>query len=224
MSIPPDKPNLIIVLGFIFLLSACTDIESDKLTGLWQMEAVNVDGWDRNAGPVFIDIKEDNSFAVSQTSGDHIGLYSLNNSKIKFRSEEGGWFNASWKITPGDGFIHMEGLDIPFTVTSLKFRKIDKVPDFEEFEESVLGRWELYKIRKAGEMQHMKQAWLLINKDGTYSISDADGLIESGQAQINTRHHKIIFENEEIMWNAWFYGNELRLNNKERGIQYCLRR
>jgi hypothetical protein len=45
-----------------------------------------------------------------------------------------------------------------------------------------------------------------------------------GKVIINTRHRKMIFEQDSIIWNAWFYGNELRIINPITRIEYSLRK
>lgn len=221
MLTPFDKLNYIILL---VLVGACKPISTNHILGLWQLEMVNVDGWERQVEPTFIDFKSDHSFAISQISGDHIGFYKLTGSKIFLKCEAGKWFDAGWNLSMINDHIVLNGLKMPYSVTELRFAKLSRIPDFAEFEERVIGKWKLYKVRQPQKVKHLDRTSLIIDADGYYQIEDESGVTEKGEVRINTRHHRVTFTNDEISWKAWFYGEELRLDSKERGIQYSLRK
>lgn len=224
MHTPPDKLNLASVILMAAVLFGCNSLEPADIAGLWTLKAINVDGWERHVSPVFVDFKEGNSFAVSKVGGDFVGLYGLRASRIRFSSVEGNWFNASWKVTYFKDYMVWEGIDDGYRVTTLRFERISALPDFGEFEEKVLGQWDLYKIRKKDTVIRVSYTKLTFTRDGYYSIEDKSGMLEEGRAVINTRHRKVVFEKDNVLWDAWFYGDELRLNNGERDMQYSLRK
>jgi hypothetical protein len=82
----------------------------------------------------------------------------------------------------------------------------------------------LYKIRSEEGMEKLSNTWFDIDPSGEYVISDAQGTFTNGKVFINIRHIKMIFEQDSTIWNAWFYGRELRIDNPETGIQYSLRK
>lgn len=212
------------LLIFCSLILGCKSITSEDLAGLWQLEMINIDGTDRPVAPVFMDIRKDNRFAVSQVSGDQIGFYSLSHQLLELKSRDKKWFNTSWSLRYFKDHIILHGKETPYRTTHLRFRRIDKIPTFEEFETSVIGKWKLYKIREGEKIKRLSNTWFNINENGQYVITQSENQLESGTVVINTRHRKIIFVQDEITWNAWFYGEELRLENDRIGIQYSLKK
>lgn len=205
----------------------CNSLSSkEEILGLWRLEEVEIDAVKRPVRPTIIEINANNSFAVSRTSGDLIGVYRLKDNTLRMRSPDEKWFNTRWSLRyfKTFNFLDLQGIEEGFTGTKLRLKKIEKVPDFEEFEEQVVGKWQLYKIRQKEKIQKLSDTWFQIDTDGNYDIVSTEGIQEEGKAYINTRHQKIVFENDSIQWNAWFYGEELRLNNTRLGIQYSLRR
>lgn len=207
----------------LFLIS-CTSIDKKNIQGLWQLEEVEVDGIDRTVGPVFIDLKPNGSFAASQLSGDLVGTYSFHSPLLELHSTDRSRFNTTWILKYFKEYFVITGREEGFRNIKLQFRKIDKIPSFEEFEDRIVGNWELYKIRRKGEVERLYDTWFSIHKDGAYSLTNKEGNGEKGHAIINARHHKIIFEPDDTAWNAWFYGQELRLTNEKMRIQYSLRK
>jgi len=60
-------------------------------------------------------------------------------------SEDTNWFNRDWIISCfSDRMIFTA---IGPIKTQLRFNKIDKIPNFEEFESDIVGKWQLYKVR-----------------------------------------------------------------------------
>lgn len=212
------------ILCFVQLLLACScSRPKEELVGLYELSTINVDGWDRYHNPEFIEFKADNSFALSLVSGDYLGFYELKDNKLKLSSESGGRFNADWEITIHSDRIQLNGLDEGYTVTKMYFHRIETVPSFDEFEEKVIGEWQIYKTREHGQMKRVSNTFMKIDKDGYQIVVDGQ-IIESGISVVNTRHRKIVFENDDVLWEAWFYGEELRLTNPKNGFQYDLRR
>ncbi|WP_421894782.1 hypothetical protein [Marinoscillum sp.] len=202
---------------------ACQQVTRNELSGLWELEHLEVDAVPRSANPTFIEINANNSFAVSRVSGDQVGMYHFDAPVIKFRSEDRSWFNTRWKIKYFREFIILRGLEDGYRGTQLRFKRIEVIPDFAEFEERVVGKWHLYKIRKNGDVEKVSASFQL-DREGNYSMEDQNGLLERGRVVINTRHRKLIFEHDQTQWEIWFYGDELRLTNELMGLQYSLRR
>jgi len=82
----------------------------------------------------------------------------------------------------------------------------------------------LYKIRSGEGIEKLSNTWFDIDSSGKYVISDTEGVLIHGKVVINTRHRKLIFEQDSTIWDAWFYGKELRIDNPETDIQYSLRK
>lgn len=207
----------------VFCLQAgCHSITIDKIEGLWQLEEVNVDGMPKVSVSTFLEINANNCFAVSRTSGDLSGIYQIQSEKITLYSKDKEWFNRTWEVIR---FGNMMVLKAPgVRKIKLTFKKTHRIPDFQEFADNIMGNWELYEIRREGKIQKPSQTWFSIADDGYYSIVDADGLLEQGKYVVNTRHKKIIFEEDSTIWDAWFWGNRLRLNNDQLKMQYSLRK
>lgn len=215
------KYHLIIFLG---LLTGCSSYTRQDIEGLWQLEVVEIDAMKKVAGPIFMEINPNRSFAISRETGDLAGVYRLSSRQLSFYSQDQKWFNTTWSLYLYKDLLHLKGRDEKNRYARLRFRKIDKIPDFKEFENKILGKWQLYKIRKAGEVENITNTWFIIDGEGNYLIEDASGHREEGRAFINARHKKIVFEKDSVQWAAWFYGKELRLNNEKLGIEYSLRK
>lgn len=208
-----------IMLGVV----ACQQVTTKELAGLWELEHLEVDAVPRSANPTFMEINANSSFAVSRVSGDQVGMYHFDSPLIRFRSEDRSWFNTQWKIKYFKEFIILRGVEEGYRGTQLRFKRIETIPDFAEFEERVVGRWHMYKIRKNGEVEKVSASFTL-ERNGNYRMEDQNGLLEKGRVIINARHRKLIFEHDQTQWAMWFYGDELRLTNEQMGLQYSLRR
>lgn len=170
----------------------------------------------------FLKINDNNSFAVSRTSGDLSGIYFIKSDRIRMNSHDRQWFDQDWIVDRFQEYLILRAIGP--RKTYLKFKKIDEIPSFEEFESEIIGRWQLYKVRSTEGIEKLSNTWFDINPNGEYTISDLDGLLIQGKAVVNTRHRKLIFEQDSTIWDAWFYGKELRIDNPETGIQYSLRK
>ena len=53
----------------------CSDITVNDIEGLWHLEEVEVDKMPMSIGNTFLEINDNNSFAVSRTSGDLSGEF-----------------------------------------------------------------------------------------------------------------------------------------------------
>lgn len=214
--------RFLITLIVIFF-SSCTYKQSD-ITGLWQLVRVEKDGFVKHGTTTYIEIRPNNSFAVSKTSGDIVGVYKIIGNRLELHSRDNTWFNTNWELSSANEILEWHGLEIGYGNVFLKFEKVDEISDFSDFRNAVIGRWQLYKTRTKKEVRHVYSTWLTIEDDDNYKMISEAGIIEEGKAVINPRHQKIIFENDSISWNAWFYGDELRLDNQKLGIQYSLRK
>ncbi len=213
-------------IGMMLLcnLMGCTSYNECDLEGLWQLEEVKVDEWVRHFSPTYVEINANNSFAVSRTDGDLAGIYSFKDDKLIMRSNDQGWFNNTRAVYYVDGLILLRGKDSHKRNAKLKFTRIDEAPTFVDFENRIVGKWELYAIISEGEKQDLINTWFSIDSDGNYSIDDGSGHTEQGAALINPRHHKIFFAHDKTEWRTWFFGRELRMNNDQMDIQYRLRK
>ncbi|MEQ9286993.1 MAG: hypothetical protein RIG77_08805 [Cyclobacteriaceae bacterium] len=202
--------------------AGCHSITIDKIEGLWQLEEVNVDGMPRVSVSTFLEINPNNCFAVSRTTGDLSGIYDIRSEKITLQSRDKQWFNRTWEVVRYGNHLVLNAPGV--RKIKLTFKKIKRIPDFQEFADGIMGKWELYEIRKEGKIQKLSNTWFNIHDNGHYSIGDPNGLLEQGNYVVNTRHKKIIFERDSTIWDAWFWGNRLRLNNDQLKMQYGLRK
>ena len=208
--------------------------QSEGLQGLWELETLEVDGVIEGHTPYFLQMNPDGSFAVAKRSGDVRGFYDIKGSQILFNSADRIWFDKQWTLEilrekirlTGKGDYgktpYYHGYRQGLLNTRLTFAPVGSIPDFQSFEDAMMGKWELYKIRKKGESEKIVDTWMLI-ENGEYAIAGPDHF-ESGTATINTRYRKIYFEGYHTSWDAWFFGEELRLSNKGMNLIYCLRR
>ncbi len=213
----------LLILFIISSLIGCTYEKSD-ITGLWQLVRVEKDGFIKESNATYVEIRPNNSFAVSKTSGDIVGIYKLRGNRLELQSYDNTWFNTNWELIRVKETLKWHGLETGYGNVFLSFEKVDEIPDFSDFRKAVIGRWQLYKIRSKGEVNHLSNTWFIIDEYENYRIISEDQTQEEGRAIINPRHQKIIFENDQVSWNAWFYGDELRLENKKLGLQYSLRK
>lgn len=183
-----------------------------------------MDAYKTDFNTTFIKINSNNSFSVSRRVGDLSGIYNLSSNKLALSSNDKGWFNNTWTVFSVKGLLVLRGKDLIGRNLKLKFIRADHIPDYQEFENSVVGQWKIYKIRKGSIIEKPRSTFFEINSMGYFKIFESDELLESGEAIINTRHKKIIFQGENMIWSAWFYGRELRLNNSQLGVEYSLKR
>jgi hypothetical protein len=212
--------------GLLIILSlfGCTTNVKNKLIGLWQLENVWRDKLAMDHQTTFIKIDKNGSFALSRTSGGLSGTYTYSSKKINLTSEDKDWFNTSWAYIFSKDQVFLQGKDRLGRNLKLEFNKIYQIPDFQEFENKVIGQWKLYKIRNRGHIEKPLNTLFEINENSKYVITKGDTILEKGNAIINTRHKKIIFESGDMIWDAWFYGEELRINNTKLKIEYSLRK
>ena len=117
----------------------------------------------------------------------------------------------------------LTGLEYGYRTTELRFKKVDKISSFEEFENKLNGKWELYKVSEKGYEKKITNTHFLIYED-QYSITENESVIEEGIVSIDARHEKIIFRNTITQWKARFVWDELRLENDEMQLVYRLRK
>lgn len=206
----------------LFLLGCGTDNQK-SIHGLWELKTLTIDGYERQFEPIFLEMNADSSFAVSKVAGDLIGIYELKIATLDLHSTDPSWFNTSWDVDFFPTSLLLTGLELGHRNTQLKFSKIEEVPDFESFEESIVGDWEFYKIRRKRKLETLTNTRFVIDEEGNFQILENKQLLEQGRASIDTRHRKMIFEKDQTKWRAWFYGRELRLSNDKLDIHYSLR-
>ncbi|MEQ9375280.1 MAG: hypothetical protein RIG68_08885 [Imperialibacter sp.] len=198
--------------------------EIQDIEGLWQLETYEQDALAKSFNPIFLEINANRSFAVSRVKGDLTGVYKLQSDKLVMYSTDLEWFNSTWSVFRYKDLLKLKGKDNRDRNVTLSFTRIGEVPDFEEFERTIVGEWELYKIRNRNKVERLHQTVFSIDEQGNYAIVAAGDTRESGLAVINTRHRKIIFEHDKTEWKAWLYGRELRLTNEKTGVEYSLKR
>lgn len=197
--------------------------EKADITGLWELHKVSVDMYDRGFNPTYLKFEKDGTFSASKVDGDLVGLYKIEKSVLSLSSNDQKWFDKSWELFANDEELVLNDLKHSFRGEQLRFRKIDKFPSFEEFMEKLNGTWELYRIVEKGKERRVTHTFFTM-EDNQYSITEKDQIIESGNISVDTRHHKITFENMDIIWDVRFVWDDLRLENEERGVMYRLRK
>jgi len=226
---PIKLRSRIIILKYIVLSSAliqlgCNRHIENEVIGLWELDEAKRDGDGIDFQSTFIKFNANGSFAVSRRSKDLAGTYTFSSKEIKLLSNDEDWYNNTWTYSVLKEFIFLQGKDNIGRNLKLRLKKIDQIPDFQEFENKVIGQWKLYKIRNGGSIEKPLNTLFEINKRGKYVITKGDTILEKGNAIINTRHKKIIFESGDMIWDAWFYGDELRINNTKLKIEFSLRK
>jgi hypothetical protein len=220
------KQIKVFILSLITLIAfGCNKAYQIKdVEGLWQLEDFEQDAISRSFDPIFLEVNDNRSFAVSRVKGDLTGVYKLYGDKLAMYSTDIEWFNSTWSVFRYQDLLKLKGKDNRDRNVTLSFTRIDEVPAFEEFEETIIGEWELYKIRRNNKTERLQNTRFRIDDEGNYAILASGSIQESGVASINTRHRKIIFEKDQTEWKAWWYGRELRLTNERTGVEYSLRR
>ncbi|MDW3191686.1 MAG: hypothetical protein R8G66_04955 [Cytophagales bacterium] len=226
--------SLMLLLGIACLMGCRSTVETEKLQGLWELEVFEVDGVEEPHSPYFLQMNPDGSFAVAKRTGDVRGFYDINGSQILFKSTDVVWFNKQWALEilrekirlTGKGYYgktpYYSGYRQGFLNTRLTFTPVESIPSFQAFEDAIQGRWELYKIREKGDSEQLTDTWMKI-ENGEYAIAGPDHY-ESGAATINTRYRKVYFQGHNTAWDAWFFGEELRLSNNAMELIYNLRK
>ena len=225
----------IILLLTVTFISCQSGWTSEDVAGLWTLEELWIDGRIEPENDHFLELKADGTFAVAQRSGDTRGIYYFKGQKIFFESPDRKWFHVPWKLIAGNDqliltgkgdynhIISESGNPIGLLNTKLVFSRASEIPDYQGFEDSIAGKWQLYKIRSNGNPVNIDSTHFILEQ-GQYRISGEDGINESGRVIINTRYQKLFFEGQETSWDVRFYGPELRLSNKELGLEYALKR
>ena len=216
--------KILTALLFIVLVG-CQSVQKEELIGLWELEKALRDKMPMSDESTYMQIHANGSYAISRVTGDMSGVYKLGETKIHFQgADPKGWFNSDWKVKRVEDHLLLAGRDEINRRIELNFHKVERMPTFEAFEQEVIGEWEMFLMMKNGIPEKVTKTYLNIDDSGSYSISDSTGVLDQGHSVINTRHHKVIFERDNTHWDVWFWGKELRLQNKEMDIQYHLRR
>ena len=223
--------------GFVILLGCSKTTTQENLIGLWSLEEVKIDKYQEQPKSLFLQLSKDGTFAVAKASGDINGLYRASNSKLTLTAAQEEVYNQRWDVFCHEDFLMLKGQssysdfashkryrDYGPLSTELKFKRIEKVPNYQEIAEQVAGSWDLYKIRTEDDIQKLSGTTFEIDNQGNYAMSGEDGLNERGVATINARYRKLYFEDEELAWNIRFIGKELRLSQPELNLEYSLRK
>ncbi len=120
--------NWIIHIAILFHIG-CDSVEKTDIEGLWELEEVVIYGMKRSIQPTIFELSTNNSVVVSRTSGDLVGIYNLEDNKLKMSSYEKGWFNEDWTLSLYDDNILFSGSDLWYSPTKLRFKKIGEFPD-----------------------------------------------------------------------------------------------
>lgn len=214
------KRQTLLLLTALFLINCSSE---PPIEGLWELHYVDEDMVPRNFAPTFIQFDGDGSFSVSKVDGDLMGIYSKHQSEISLSSNDPEWFNKRWGIFISDDELVLNDIKNGYRGEQLRFKRADKFPPFDEFMDKLSGKWQLYKINEKGNERKAQNTFFLI-EDGFYSIIENEEVTEQGKALVDTRHHKITFENMDISWNVRFVWEDLRLENKKLALTYRLRR
>lgn len=197
--------------------------EDPKIEGLWELQKVDIDMIPKRFKPTYLKIEHGGSFYVSKEEGDLTGLYRLENSLLSLSSEDERWFNRSWKVFAKEDELVLNDVRNGYRGAQLRFKKIEKFPDFEEFLQTLTGSWELYKMKEKGQTKTVANTFFII-ADENYIIKEDEKILEEGKVLIDARHQKMTFENAEMTWDARFVWDELRLENDQIGLTYRLRK
>lgn len=212
------------LLIILFACFGCNSSSQDDLVGLWQLENVHFMHYERKFEQAILSINENGTFAVSEAERDFVGVYKVSQDTLKFFSREASWFNEKWKVKVKDGKMLLTGASNNQISTSLVFKSLERIPNLNTVEEKLIGSWDLYKVRGSGRSdKNLSNTLLHISEDGQYMIHDDLGLLEQGKMYINSRHHNIVFESNDVIWDVLLLDGELRLTNEQTGLQYCLR-
>ncbi|MEQ8906441.1 MAG: hypothetical protein RLN82_07835 [Pseudomonadales bacterium] len=228
----------ILTVGLITFCFSCTPsyTEYNDLIGLWGLEDVNIDGFNKNFSKDYLQFQPEGVFAVGSRRGDLSGLCKLHEDKLYLRAVGSRWYNIDWDLFYKDDQITMSGNPyygdkinaggMPFMTrrVTLKFRRIESLPDDKEFLDKVHGRWELYKMKSKGVINKLSGVYFLLSENSNYVISGDKRYAGSGVAVVNARHRKVYFENHDTAWDIRFFGKELRLTNKRMKVEYSLRK
>ncbi|RED94380.1 hypothetical protein [Marinoscillum furvescens] len=217
------KYRLIFPVLILMLCQACQDLTPAQISGLWRLDALNIDGFEKPVDQLYMQLQPNGSFAVTRPAGDLVGTYELHNGEIHFNSPHTPWWNDAWSLQLIQRQLRLRGKKAPYFTTFLTFTPVEKIPDFDEFEEELVGNWVLYRIRKKGKKTFPAQTYMSFTPV-SYLLSVDGKTQERGGLKVDPRHRKLIFENQETAWKAWFYGRELRLSNAELELEYSLRR
>lgn len=120
------KYPLIILALTVF---GCSDITVNNIEGLWHLEEVEVDKMPMSIGNTFSKINDNNSLAVSRTSGDLSGIYFIKSGRIRMNSHDKQWFNRDWVVDRYQEYLVLSAIGP--RKTHLKFKKIRKIPGLE---------------------------------------------------------------------------------------------
>ena len=212
----------VILFFALWTLAGCAKNET-PVEGLWELIEVNDAEIIRAFRPTYVQFHSNSSFSVSRITGDLTGIYQLNGKKLYLKSTDERWFNTVWKSHRFQNKLSLKGIHDGFRPFTLTFQKIERFPSFDTFAERIDGTWELYKIKSQGEPLKTKDMKLTIRED-FFILTHRNEIVEESAIDLDARHQKIIFTDSEISWNVWFFGKELRLDNKELGLLYSLRR
>lgn len=203
----------------LVLFMGCTQ-KPTEIGGLWQLKEVDIDGWTRDFKPTFIQFDPANSFAVSREKGDITGVYKQEATKLQLYSSDQKWFGEDWNTNIFQGNLIMTGRNLGYRTTKLTWAPIETFPSFDDFVNKLIGNWDLYKVVEKKQTSKVHGTSFTIPTDSTYQIIENGAVIENGEIILDARHQKITFISSKIKWDAWFLGEELRLENKEMELTY----
>ncbi len=212
----------------------CDYPQKDEIAGLYVLEELKIDENPEYFNPNYLQINIDNTFNVAAKSGDISGVYSLRKDKLTLTSRDNKWFNGTWQVFLYDNEILLKGKgtyprDNPNAPnhqlnTKLLYKKTKRISDNEDFLKQLTGRWQLYKTRTEIDIIKHQNLQFTLSESGEFKLIENGNVIDRGKTSIDTRHHKITFENENKVWRVSFIGSELRIYDKYIGVKYSLRR
>ena len=184
---------------------------------------MDVDMIPRGFKPTYINFDESGTFSVSKEDGDIAGIYSVEKRLLRLSSDDQKWYNRTWRVHSTENELVLNDLKNSFRGAQMRFNKVDQFPSFTEFLDRLNGEWDLYKVVKNGKEQRIKNTRFFIDND-RYTMTELGQTLEKGSISVDTRHHKITFENMDVIWNIRFVWDDLRLENEELGLMYRLRK
>lgn len=241
-SLPTTLGRFIFSSGKIFAIASflfnCSQTDKkNPIIGLWALEEVKIDKYKEQPKSLFIQFTKDGTLAVAKASGDLSGLYKAGSDQLVISTVKENVYNQKWvlfchgdilmlkgRTNYSDFAIHKRYGNFGPLNTELKFKRITKIPDYQEIEDRLMGTWDLYKVRKQHEIKKLDGTTFEINSNGSYIMRSIDGTEEQGMMTINTRYRKVYFEKEKTVWDIDFFGQELRLSQPMLNLEYSLRR
>ena len=174
----------------LIYMVACKPDNSDKITGLWQIEYFALKGKkEYNLAWQGIKIKKDGSFVSWNTRQHFAGNWKMDGDTLFLMNEETEWINSKWLLniyTHPHHFRRMiEGKllgtaaqQIDFTLSKVHHLAEDHVntqlisqpgPEIQ-----LLGKWKMESIARGDSLDLLNEQWVVFNENNTYLMGQGE--------------------------------------------------